>query len=65
MLPQFHRPETRLFIVMTRFRSHQFGPQVRNWCREYAKLFVELPGGYGVEQVAYQLVQQLATKPVG
>ncbi|MEO6437278.1 MAG: hypothetical protein ABIP55_16165 [Tepidisphaeraceae bacterium] len=59
MLPQFRRAETRVFIVMTRFRSHQFGPQVRAWCREYGKVVVELPGGYGVEQIAHQVVQQV------
>jgi hypothetical protein len=62
LLHQCQRPETSLFITMTRFRSHQFGPQMRQWCRQYGKAFVELPGGYGVEQVAHQVMAQASAE---
>lgn len=60
LLWQFRRPEVSLFITMTRFRSHQLGPQLRAWCKEYGKSYVELPGGYGVEQVAHQVLAQVS-----
>lgn len=52
------RSEVSVVITMTRFRSHSFGPQLRAWARDYGKNFVELPGGYGVEQIAHQVIQQ-------
>jgi hypothetical protein len=58
LLSQCRRAETSVFLAMTRFRSHQFGPQTRSWCKQFAKVYVELPGGYGVEQVAHQVMEQ-------
>jgi hypothetical protein len=58
LLSQVRRPETAVVMTMTRFRSHQFGPQARAWCKEMGKVYVELPGGYGVEQVAHQVMLQ-------
>jgi hypothetical protein len=60
LLAQFHRPETSLFMTMTRFRSHQLGPQLRAWCKQYGKAYVELPRGYGIEQIAHQVMSQLS-----
>jgi hypothetical protein len=59
LLPQFKRDDTDLFITLTRWRSHAIGPQMREWCKTYDKLFVELPQGYNEEQIAHQILSQL------
>jgi hypothetical protein len=59
LLPQFRRGDTDLFITLTRWRSHALGPQMREWCKTYDKLFVELPQGYNEEQIAHQIAGQL------
>lgn len=55
---QFLRSETSVFFTMTRFRSHAIGPQMRQWCKQFGKVYVELPAGYGTEQVAHQVMEQ-------
>lgn len=56
--PQMQRPEVSVVMVLTKWRSHAFGPQARQWCKQFGKAFVELPAGYGVEQVAHQIMSQ-------
>ena len=58
LLHQVRRPEVSVIMVLTRWRSHAFGPQVRQWCKQLGKVFVELPAGYGAEQVAHQVMTQ-------
>ncbi len=52
------RPEFTVFVTMTRFRSHLFGPQLREWCKQHQKVYLELPAGYGIEQIAHQVLAQ-------
>ena len=54
------RPEVAVVAGMTKFRSHRDGPAARALCKEHGKVYVELPGGYGAEQIAHQLMTQAA-----
>jgi hypothetical protein len=53
------RPGVGLVLIMTRWRSHRDGPAARSACKAAGVPLVELPAGYGLRQVAYQVVQQM------
>jgi hypothetical protein len=56
--PQVAREEVGLVILAIRWASHSF-EGVGDMCVKYAKPFVRLPGGYGPNQVAAQIVSQV------
>jgi hypothetical protein len=55
--PAVARPEVSLVLLAIRWTSHAFG-DVKQFCDRYGKPLVRLPGGYGPNQVAAQIVAQ-------
>ena len=55
--PAIARPETALVMLAIRWASHSF-EGVKELCEKYGKPYVRLPGGYGPNQVARQIVTQ-------
>ncbi len=55
--PTIARPEVALVLLAIRWSSHAFG-EVRHSCERLGKPLVRLPGGYGANQVAAQIVAQ-------
>ncbi|HRP63339.1 MAG TPA: hypothetical protein PK400_08615 [Phycisphaerales bacterium] len=55
--PEVARQETVLVMLAIRWSSHSY-TEVKQFCDRYSKLFVRLPGGYGVNQVAAQILAQ-------
>lgn len=51
------RPETALVLLAIRWSSHSY-EEVADMCALYDKAFVRLPGGYGANQIAHQVLQQ-------
>ena len=51
------RPDVAVVLLAIRWASHAF-TDVRHICRKYDKPLVRLPGGYGPNQVAIQLLNQ-------
>lgn len=51
------RADVALVLLAIRWSSHGFG-DVKQFCDQYAKLLVRLPGGYSPNQVAAQIVTQ-------
>lgn len=51
------RPEVALVLLAIRWSSHSFG-DIRQFCIRHGKPLVRLPGGYGLHQVAAQLISQ-------
>ncbi len=48
-----------LIVVVKNFASHEMTEKGRDWAKEYGKLFVLLPGGYGANQIINQMYLQL------
>jgi hypothetical protein len=55
--PHVARPEVALVLLAIRWSSHSFGG-VKRFCDRHGKPLVRLPGGYGVNQVAAQILSQ-------
>jgi len=55
--PDVARPEVGIVVLAIRWSSHSF-EDVKRMCVRYNKLFVRLPAGYGVMQVAHHVVEQ-------
>ena len=55
--PYVARPEVALVILAIRWSSHSF-EGVKKFCDDHEKPMVRLPGGYGVNQVAAQILAQ-------
>ncbi len=55
--PVIARPEVALVLLAIRWSSHAFG-DVRQYCVRHEKPLVRLPGGYGLHQVASQILAQ-------
>jgi hypothetical protein len=51
------RADVALVLLAIRWSSHGFG-DVKQFCDEYGKPLVRLPGGYSPNQVAAQIVLQ-------
>ena len=51
------RPEVALVLLAIRWSSHSFG-EVKRFCDRLGKPLVRLPGGYGPNQVAAQILAQ-------
>lgn len=52
-----HRSGVAAVLLAIRFASHAFG-DIKVFCKEACVPFVVLPAGYGVNQVAHQLLEQ-------
>jgi hypothetical protein len=55
--PAVARPEVALVLLAIRWSSHAFG-DVKHMCDAHGKPLVRLPGGYNVNQVASQILEQ-------
>jgi hypothetical protein len=55
--PIIARPEVALVLLAIRWSSHSFG-DVKRYCDRHGKPLVRLPGGYGPNQVAAQILAQ-------
>ena len=55
--PYVARPDVALVLLAIRWSSHSFG-DVKRFCDDHGKPIVRLPGGYGVNQVAAQILAQ-------
>jgi hypothetical protein len=55
--PYVARPEVAMVLLAIRWSSHSYG-EVQDFCRQYGKPLVRLPGGYNPRQVAAQILQQ-------
>jgi len=54
-----------VLIVVKKFASHEMTDKGREWAKEFGKMFVLLPGGYGVNQIINQMYLQLAQNDSG
>jgi hypothetical protein len=54
--------DTAIVLFATRWASHASFYEVKELCAKYGKTFVQLPGGYGVNQIAHQIKVQAAHK---
>lgn len=55
--PNVARPEVALVLLAIRWSSHSYG-EVKEFCDRHEKPMVRLPGGYGINQVANQILSQ-------
>jgi hypothetical protein len=55
--PYVARPDVVAVLLAIRWSSHSYG-EVKNFCDEYGKPLVRLPGGYNPNQVAAQIMLQ-------
>jgi hypothetical protein len=55
--PQVRRPETALVVRMVRFTRTNHG-ELLDLCKRYHRAFVNLPAGYGVNQLAAEILSQ-------
>jgi hypothetical protein len=51
------RPDVAAVLLAIRWASHSYG-EVKDFCDQYGKPLVRLPGGYGLNQVAAQIMTQ-------
>lgn len=51
------RPDVAAVLLLVRFSSHTFGQLIED-CERARKPFVRIPSGYGVKQIAYQILHQ-------
>lgn len=51
------RPDVAAVLLLIRFSSHTFGQLIED-CERARKPFVRIPSGYGVKQIAYQILAQ-------
>jgi len=59
--PFVARPEVAAVLLAIRWSSHAYG-DVSEFCETYGKPLVRLPGGYNVNQVAAQIMQQCSAR---
>ncbi len=55
--PAVARGDVALVLLAIRWSSHAFG-DVKQFCDQYGKPLVRLPGGYSPNQVAAQIITQ-------
>jgi hypothetical protein len=55
--PYIARPDVAVVVLAIRWTSHSCG-EAKEFCDQYGKPFVRLPGGYNVNQVAAQIMNQ-------
>ena len=56
-IPHIRHPDTALVLLAIRWSSHSFG-DINAICKEYGKPLVYLPRGYGVAQIAHEVLGQ-------
>jgi hypothetical protein len=56
-IPDVKRTDTAVVLLAIRWASHAF-EDVQETCNQYNKPYVRLPGGYGANRVAYEIVRQ-------
>jgi hypothetical protein len=56
-VPDVRRNETALVLLAIRWASHSF-EEVQAACNQFDKPYVRLPGGYGANRVAYEIIRQ-------
>lgn len=59
--PHVARDDVVAVVLAIRWSSHSYG-EVKDFCERYGKPLVRLPAGYGVNQVAHQLLQQCGNR---
>jgi hypothetical protein len=59
--PYVARPEVAAVLLAIRWSSHSFS-EVRAFCDRHGKPLVRLPGGYGLNQVAAQIMAQCSER---
>jgi hypothetical protein len=59
--PHIARSEVALVLLPIRWTSHSFG-ELKEYCDMLGKPFVQLPGGYSVNQVALQILNQASER---
>jgi hypothetical protein len=62
--PAIARPDVALVLLAIRWSSHAFG-DVKRFCDRHRKPLVRLPGGYGPNQVAAQILAQCSEQLAG
>lgn len=62
--PAIARPDVALVLLAIRWSSHAFG-DVKRYCDRHGKPMVRLPGGFGANQVASQILAQCSGKLEG
>jgi hypothetical protein len=55
--PDVARPEVAVVLLAIRWSNHDYDG-VRQYCEEYGKPLVRLPGGYNANQVAHHIMSQ-------
>lgn len=55
------RPDVAVVLLAIRWSRHSY-EGVKSFCETHGKLFVRLPAGYGVEQVAHRILQQVGRR---
>jgi hypothetical protein len=55
--PDVAAPEVALVLLAIRWSSHDYD-SVRQYCEQYGKPLVRLPGGYNANQVAHHILAQ-------
>jgi hypothetical protein len=56
--PAVARPEVRAVLLAIRWSSHSYG-DVKSYCDRHDKPLVRLPRGYGINQIAHEICQQI------
>jgi hypothetical protein len=59
--PDVARPEVALVLLAIRWSSHDYD-SVRQYCDQYGKPLVRLPGGYNANQVAHHIMSQAGAR---
>jgi hypothetical protein len=59
--PHIADPDVTLVILAIRWSSHSFG-DVKRFCDQFGKPLVRLPGGYGINQLAQQILEQVGLR---
>ncbi len=59
--PYVARPEVAMVLLAIRWSSHSYG-EVQDFCRQYGKPLVRLPGGYNPRQIAAQILDQCSNR---
>lgn len=55
------KPDVALVLLAVRWSSHSF-EGVKEFCKKYDKPYVRLPAGYGIDQVAHQVLEQVGAQ---
>lgn len=62
--PYVARPDVAVVLLAIRWSSHSYG-DVKGFCDRHGKPLVRLPGGYGLNQIAAQIMRQCSERLPG